>query len=182
MVIGEILTTRPLPIGIPASGGCRSDCRRCVAVCPTGALYAPYRLNASRCISYLTLEHRGAIPPELRPKIGLWLAGCDLCQEVCPHNSDKPLTSEPDLLNVRCGPLLALEPTLQIYNDQQYQQKYAGTPLMRMRRQRLVGNACIVAANTGSTFLTPLLQRLISDPNPVIAEHAGWALDQLARN
>lgn len=182
-LLGGILSTQHFP-ATPAPqgshGACPRSCTRCIDVCPTGALLGPNRIDASRCISYLTIELRGSIPAQLRPAIGNWLFGCDLCQEVCPLNLRAQVTSEPDFLHDRAGESPDLSGILAIETDQQFAGRFAGNPLMRARRQGLVRNACVVAANTRRHDLKPLLQRRSADSDAVIAEHARWALAVLA--
>lgn len=181
-LIGEILSTRAFPpSGTPDGrhGACPASCRKCLEVCPTGALYAPHRIDASLCISYLTIEHKGSIPEELRPRIGNWLFGCDLCQEVCPLNVRRQITSEEDFLQIRAGATRELKEILAIESDEEFTSRFAGSPLMRAGRISLIRNASIVAANNGETSLLPRLRELADDPDPIISEHAGWAVRQL---
>lgn len=181
-LIGEILSTRRFPPDQAPpgrQGACPSSCRRCIEVCPTGALYAPYRIDASLCISYLTIEHKGSIPKALRPKIGNWLFGCDLCQEVCPLNARRRITAETDFLKVNAGATAELEEILAIPDDESFKERFAGSPLMRPGRIGMIRNACVVAANNGARQLLPELRRLSRDDNEIIAEHARWAVEQL---
>ena len=184
-LLGEILTTLELPPSGDAGmnhGSCPASCSRCIRVCPTGALLGPHRIDASRCISCLTIEHKGSIPEELRPEIGNWLFGCDLCQEVCPLNVRARVTEVEDFLKVNAGDTLALREILSIRDDESFTRRFAGSPLMRARREGLVRNACIVSANLLARELLPLLRELADDPNPVIAEHARWAVARLELN
>ena len=181
-LLGEILSTRRFEASGPAGrrhGGCPSSCRKCIDVCPTGALLGPHRIDASRCISYLTIEHKGSIPEELRPKIGNWLFGCDLCQEVCPLNLREQATSVEDFRRVNAGERQELAAILSIEDDEEFTRRFAGSPLMRAKRTGLVRNACIVAANNRATELLPILRRLSADRDPVVAEHAAWAVARL---
>jgi len=181
-LLGEILSTRRFEASGPAGrrhGGCPSSCRKCIDVCPTGALVGPHRIDASRCISYLTIEHKGSIPRELRPKIGGWLFGCDLCQEVCPLNLREQVTDVGDFRRVIAGETQELAAILSIENDEQLAKRFAGSPLMRAKRSGLVRNACVVAANNGAAELLPILRRLTSDGDSVVAEHAAWAVARL---
>lgn len=182
-LIGEILSTREFPASEPARGrhgSCPQGCYRCIDVCPTGALHAPHRIDASKCISYLTIEHKGHIPVDLRRKMGSWLFGCDLCQEVCPLNVRAEVTSEEDFITLRAGDSQLLEQVLSIETDDEYTARYAGSPLMRAKRRGLLRNAAIAAANTNAQDLIALLQRRATDADEVIAEAARWALDELA--
>lgn len=181
-LLGEILTTASFEESGPAGGehgGCPSGCRRCLDVCPTGALVAANRIDATRCISYLTIEHKGSIPVELRPKIGNWLFGCDLCQEVCPLNLRARETTVDDFVQIRAGSTRELEEILSIATDEEFRARFAGSPLMRAKRSGLLRNACVVAANNRAHDLLPQLRRLCEDEDPIIAEHAAWAVSQL---
>ncbi len=162
----------------PANSVCPPNCLRCVESCPTNALYAPGKIDASRCISYLTIEHKGSIPEKLRPLIGDWLFGCDLCQEVCPSNFFSPTTKELDFLAHRAGPFLDLGKILDM-NDESFLQRFAGSPLMRAGRRILQRNACIVAANIGEFSVLPKLKQFAFGQDPLLAEHASWAIKQL---
>lgn len=189
-VIGEVLTTASLPATAPlpaapppqAAGArprCGTACNHCRDVCPTGALDDEWRIDARRCISYLTIEHQGAIPVELRPLIGDWLFGCDLCQEVCPWNVRAAPARERDFIADRAGPAIDLAEVLAIRDHAQLAARFAGTPLMRAGRRGLVRNACVVAANVRAHHLLGALQALTADRDPVVAEHARWACDRL---
>jgi len=180
--LGEILTTAPLegtgPLKDPPPA-CPLACRRCAEACPTGAISPGGALKTHLCISYLTIEHRGAIPPELRPSIGPWIFGCDLCQEVCPLNVRAEKTKEKDFLNHRAGPFAALHSVLGLSRDDSFRRRFSGTPLMRPKREGLLRNACIAAANLNCFELIPILERLKRDCSELIAEHADWALRRL---
>lgn len=182
-LIGEILSTRHFPASEPPDGrhgGCPTGCRKCIDVCPTGALLGPHKIDGSRCISYLTIEYKGSIPEELRPKMGNWLFGCDRCQEVCPLNVRAQVTDVQDFRQVRAGETEKLEEILRIETEEEFRRKYAGSPLMRAKRTGLLRNACIVAANNGATELLPLLRTRSNDQDAIIREHAAWAVQQLA--
>lgn len=181
-LIGEILSTHHFPPSDPPAGrhgACPTSCRRCIDVCPTKALYAPHRIDASRCISYLTIEHKGSIAEALRPLMGNWLFGCDLCQEVCPLNARRQATEERDFLRVNAGSSRELAEIMDIDNDEAFTATFAGSPVMRTGRVGLIRNAAIVAANNKARDLLPRLRELSRDQNPVIAEHAAWAVAQL---
>ena len=184
--IGEVLTTlaiAPVPAPAPAPAHvqrrCGSECSFCIDVCPTRAIVAPYQLDARRCISYLTIEHRGPVAEELRPAIGDWLFGCDLCQEVCPWTVRAQATPEPDLLHWRAGDVLGLAPLLELRSHDDMVARFAGSPLMRAGRDRLVRNACTVAGNRGAVELLPQLRRLTGDRDRGVAEHARWAVARI---
>ncbi len=182
--IGEILSTVAFgatPVGEPVHGGCPSGCFRCGVACPTDALYDHYRIDARRCISYLTIEHRGSIPVELRPLMQDWVFGCDLCQEVCPLNVRARATTLPDFTAHRAGARLSLERLLTITDSEQYRSMFSGTPLLRPGRDAMVRNACIAAANTEAYALLPHLRRLANDASEIVREHARWAVDVLEK-
>lgn len=156
-------------------------CTRCLAACPTRAFPQPYVLDARRCISYLTIEHPGWIDHELRPLIGNWVFGCDICQSVCPWQRFAIQTQETDFFPAtidRAAPkltqLLALDDV-----DAEFQALFRGTPLERIGREQLVRNACLAAGNSGSADCIPLLKNLAHDSSPLIRGHAAWALVRL---
>jgi len=195
--LGEILTTiavepafspeperkpenRPSEQPLDGPGSiCPKGCSNCRKKCPTGALRADGRFDARHCISYLTIEHPGGIPVEMRPLIGDRLFGCDICQEVCPLNHRVPETGETDFLNNIAGEALELSAVLRIRRREEMVELYAGSPLMRLGVEQLLRNAAIVAANTGAAHLLPEIQELSTHPNPMVAEHADWAMERL---
>lgn len=163
------------------------SCRRCLDACPTGALVAlpagrqgPYTVDARKCISYLTIEHKGEIPVELREKIGNRIFGCDACQEVCPFNVGRQQKGKNIELTEKAiaGSVRDLKEILSIKTDEEFLEKFAGSPVMRAKRRGLVRNACIVAGNSGDKSLIPYLEALLSD-NDIVASHAKWAIDRL---
>ncbi|MFO7730203.1 MAG: tRNA epoxyqueuosine(34) reductase QueG [Spirochaetia bacterium] len=158
---------------------CPEGCSNCRRKCPTGALRPDGRFDARRCISYLTIEHSGGIPVELRPLIGDWLFGCDICQEVCPLNRQAAETVETDFLKDIAGEALYLSTVLRIRRREEMVELYAGSPLMRLGVEQLLRNAALVAANTGAVQLLPELRELRRHSNPMIAEQAAWALERL---
>ncbi len=180
--LGELLTTLAFDVyDAPHRATMCGTCTRCLTACPTGALPAPYQLDARRCISYLTIELKGAIPPELRPLMGNWVYGCDVCQEVCPFTRFVQPAAEPAFYPIeidRAAPPLT---DLLALDDAAFQVRFAGTPIARIRRERLVRNACVAAGNSGLAEFTPVLERLAaSDGSPLVREHAAWALARLA--
>lgn len=179
--LGEILLDVALEPDEPDRRVCFST-RDCLSSCPTGAIPRPFVVDARRCISYHTIENRGMIPRELRPLIGDWLFGCDVCQEVCPHNRRVPLTSWREFHpESGVGKTLAVKEVLALDSDERFRQRFRHTALLRARRRGLVRNAAIVAANTGFDDVLPMLSRLItSDPDEIIRAHAVWAASVLA--
>jgi epoxyqueuosine reductase len=184
-VIGEILSTRewlPSERAEDRHGACPRSCRKCIDVCPTGALIGAERINASRCISYLTIEHDGVIDEELRPLMGEWVFGCDLCQEVCPLNVRARTTPVEGFLRPIASSSVDLEEILSLEDDDQFRARFAGSPVMRAKRRRLLRNASIAAANRGARELLPLLERRAQDRDKIIAIHAEWAVKRLRDN
>lgn len=159
-----------------------THCGACLKICPTGALISPYKLDARRCISYLTIENRGPIPIEFRPLIGDHLFGCDLCLEICPQNQKRAqIISSDSPFAVRIGgDTQFLAEILNIRTDEEFNKKFQNSPIKRAKREGLLRNACVVVANTNSTELLPLLHELAkNDPSPLVREHAIWAINQL---
>ncbi|WP_408742391.1 tRNA epoxyqueuosine(34) reductase QueG [Acetobacter persici] len=177
LFLGEIYTTLELPSSPPSGGGCGS-CTRCLTACPTQAFPAPYQMDARRCISYLTIEHAGPIPLELRPGIGTHIYGCDDCLAVCPWNRfartsrQIKLQPRPDLI----APDLASLSTL---DDAAFRQKFSGSPIKRIGRNRFVRNVLVAIGNSGLPDLLPYAHRLTQDPDSVVAEAARWAVTRL---
>ncbi len=154
----------------PARDHC-GRCRRCLELCPTNALADGYLIEPRRCISYLTIEHRGPIPRELRPGLGNWIFGCDICQEVCPWNEDGT-RSEPEL-----APALA---ALMALDDDGFRARYGASAVRRTKRRGLLRNAAVALGNSGNPdAVAPLAHALSSDPEPLVRSHASWALGQI---
>jgi epoxyqueuosine reductase len=149
--LGEIMTTLDLAASAPATDHC-GTCARCLDACPTGALVAPYQMDARRCISYLTIEHRGEIAADLKPLMGDWLYGCDVCQEVCPHNHKPSPAIDPAYLPGQRNPLppRASPPVLQSWNQDDYDRHLAGSAMRRATLDMLKRNAEIVERNQQS--------------------------------
>lgn len=177
--LAAILTTLELAPDAAETNRCGS-CTRCLTACPTQALPAPFTLDARRCISYLTIELKGSIPVELRPLLGNRIYGCDDCLAVCPWNRFareasllKPHAREgleqPDLLE-----LLALD-------DAGFKARFAGSPILRTKRRGLLRNVCVALGNVGDSSALPALERASGDVEPLIREHAAWAMDAIRR-
>src|SRR5499426_1805639 len=178
LFLGAILTAAELEPDPPEVDHC-GTCSRCLDVCPTQAFPAPYQLDARRCIAYLTIEHKGHIPAEFRAPIGNRVFGCDDCLAVCPWNKFAeaarltklqalPSTDSPPLAE-----LLALD-------DPAFRQRFAGTPVKRTGRDRVVRNALIAAGNSGDAGLIAAVERLLGDASPLVRAMAVWALQRLA--
>jgi epoxyqueuosine reductase len=179
LFLGEIFTTLDLPPDAPHADRCGS-CMRCMTACPTDAIPTPYRLTATRCISYLTIEHAGPIPEALRPAMGNRIYGCDDCLAVCPWNRfavagrEAKLAARADLEAPRLGALSQLD-------DAGFRALFAGSPVKRIGRNRFLRNVAIAIGNSGDPALRPDAERLAAEPDPVLAEAAGWALARLDR-
>jgi epoxyqueuosine reductase len=175
--LAEIITTLELGIDPPEKNRCGS-CQRCLTACPTQAITAPFTLDARRCISYLTIELKASIPVELRPAIGNRIYGCDDCLAACPWNRfaregkmmkahSRPDLSQPGLLD-----LLSMD-------EAAFRARFAGTPILRAKRRGLLRNVCVALGNIGNSRALPALMRAAGDAEPLIAEHALWAMDQI---
>ena len=173
--LGEIYVDLPLPIDAPATAHC-GTCTRCIEVCPTQAITAPYRLDARRCISYLTIEHEGAIPEDLRPAIGNRIFGCDDCQLVCPWNKFARRTDEPDF-RARNDLDVATLPQLFAWSEDEFLRRTEGSAIRRSGHERWLRNIAVALGNAPSTpdVLTALASRR-DDPSAVVREHVAWAL------
>jgi epoxyqueuosine reductase len=173
LFLGEIYTSLEIPPGPPHENRCGS-CARCLAVCPTNAFPAPYRLDATRCISYLTIEHKGPIPHELRPLMGNRIYGCDDCLAVCPWNRFAHATRHPSLRprDDLTAPALA---ELAMLDDAGFRRMFSASPIKRIGRDRFVRNVLNAIGNSGDLALRPIAERLTADANPVVAEAARWA-------
>ncbi len=175
--LGEIYVDLPLPVDAPASAHC-GTCTRCIDVCPTQAITAPYRLDARRCISYLTIEHDGAIPEDLRPAIGNRIFGCDDCQLVCPWNKFAKRTDEPDF-RARNDLDVATLPQLFAWDEDEFLRRTEGSAIRRSGHERWLRNIAVALGNAPTTpeVLTALSSRR-EDPSPLVREHVAWALQQ----
>ncbi len=178
LFLGAIYVTLELEPSRPHETRCGS-CTACLAACPTGAFPAPFRLDARRCISYLTIEHKGPIPHEFRDALGNRIYGCDDCLSVCPWNRfadaarrNQAFLPRAELVAPQLADILALD-------DASFRQVFAGSPIKRIGRDRMVRNAAIAAGNSGSFALAEPLRKLVDDPNATVAEAAQWALAKL---
>ncbi|MCP1231337.1 tRNA epoxyqueuosine(34) reductase QueG [Acetobacter indonesiensis] len=177
LFLGEIYTTLDLPPSPPSGGSCGS-CTRCLTACPTQAFPEPYKMDARRCISYLTIEHAGPIPLALRPAIGTHIYGCDDCLAVCPWNRFAQVSRQiklqprPDLI----APELA---TLSQLDEAAFRQMFSGSPIKRIGRNRFIRNVLIAIGNSKQPALLPHAQTLTRDADPIVAEAAQWATTRL---
>jgi epoxyqueuosine reductase len=177
--LAEILTMLALEPDPPEKNRCGS-CARCIAACPTQAILAPFTLDARRCISYLTIELKGSIPLEFRAAIGHRIFGCDDCLEVCPWNR---FAQEGRLMKDRARPELATPDLIDLLalDEAAFKRRFRGTPLARVKRRGLLRNVCVALGNVGDASALPALERAGREFEPIIAEHARWAIEQIQR-
>jgi epoxyqueuosine reductase len=175
--LAEILTTLELAPDAPEKNHC-GNCARCLAACPTNAITAPFQLDARRCISYLTIELKGAIPVELRPAIGSRIFGCDDCLAVCPWNR---FAREGKLMKAQARADLQSPDLIELLqlDEASFKSKFAGTPMLRTKRRGLLRNVSVALGNAGDASALPVLGKAARDPEPLIAEHAQWAIGQI---
>jgi epoxyqueuosine reductase len=177
--LGEIYLDLALPTDAPSSAHC-GTCSACLPACPTGAIVAPYRLDARRCISYLTIESKGPIPHEFRKAIGNRIYGCDDCLAVCPWNKFAQAGREAKLAP-RDGLRAASLADLARLNDTTFRALFAKSPVKRLGRDRFIRNVLISIGNSGDNALAIEAERLLNDPSPLVRGAAVWALSQLIR-
>lgn len=175
----EIITTHELQADPPERNHC-GTCTRCLAACPTGAITAPFELDARRCISYLTIELKGSIPVEFRPAIVDRVYGCDICLEVCPWNR---FAREGRLMQIQARPDLATPDLLELLSldEDGFKRRFSGAPMLRAKRRGLLRNVCVALGNVGDASALAALRRSASDPEPLIAEHARWAIKEIEK-
>lgn len=178
LFLGVILTTAELPYDAPEVDRC-GRCQRCLDICPTDAFPAPYRLDARRCISYLTIEHPGPIPRALRARLGNRIYGCDDCLAVCPWNKfaaaarEQALRERPDLVAPPLAELARLD-------DAAFRARFAGSPVKRIGRERFVRNVLVAIGNSADPGLLPVVEEQLADTSPLVRGAAVWALARLA--
>lgn len=177
LFLGAILTTAELSPDPPESDHC-GNCSRCLDACPTGAFIAPYRMDARRCLAYLSIEHRGHIPDAYRDAMGNRIFGCDDCLAVCPWNKfaeasrEAKYAAKGDTGNAALAEILALD-------ERAFRARFAGTPVKRTGRNRILRNALIAAGNSGTLDLVPRIRALLDDASPLVRAMAVWALFKL---
>lgn len=181
VMLGELVLDVAIAPDLPLAKDC-GRCTICLDRCPTGAIVAPYTVDAPRCLSFQTIEQRGAIPHEIRPLMGDWVFGCDVCQDVCPYTKAAQTVSDPDVLP------RALEnayPSLEwilAMTEEEFRTVYRATPVLRTKRRGLARNAAVALGNIGSERDTPHLERaLLEHDEPLVRGHAAWALANLLR-
>jgi len=174
LFLGVMLTSLDLQPDLPPTDRCGS-CTRCLDACPTNAFPAPYQLDATKCISYLTIEERGSIPDELRADVGRQVFGCDVCQDVCPWNRHAPITKEPsfaaksELVNPELDWLARFTP-------EQFREVFRGTPVKRTKLVGFLRNVAIAIGNSGDDRFLPVLRELALNSESVVADTAQWAI------
>jgi epoxyqueuosine reductase len=179
--IADLIVDLELEPDEPGTGTC-GRCTRCMDRCPTGAIKAPGVVDARICISYLTIENAGEIPRHLRPLVGDWAFGCDVCQEVCPYNKTKATKSRwPEFSeDAGAGPYLEIESVLKIRMDEEFEERFGGTPLTRPGRAGLLRNCCVAAGNLQLEEAVPALEGCLrEDPSTLVRGHAAWALGEI---
>ncbi|HXN75816.1 MAG TPA: tRNA epoxyqueuosine(34) reductase QueG [Gemmatimonadaceae bacterium] len=180
--IGVLLVELDLVADAPFDADRCGSCTRCLDACPTAAFAAPRVLDATKCISYLTIEAKGAIPPEQRAQIGGLIYGCDICQDVCPWNVrfSRDVREEAfrprDVLD---GDARAVARTILSMDDDSFRRDFRGSPMKRAKRRGLARNAAIALGNVGTADDVPTLVAALNDPEPLVAEHAAWALERI---
>jgi epoxyqueuosine reductase len=179
LFLGVIITSLELTPDTPASDRC-GTCTRCIDACPTDALIGPYELDSNKCISYLTIEKRGAIPEELRQGVGHQVFGCDICQDVCPWNRKAPGSDKPEF-QAREGLVNPALAWLAEISEEEFRTKFRGSPVKRTKRSGIRRNALIAIGNSGDESLMPTLERASHDADPIVAEAASWAKQQLLK-
>jgi epoxyqueuosine reductase len=179
LFLGVIVTSLELTPDTPAPDRC-GTCTRCIEACPTEALIAPYELDSNKCISYLTIEKRGAIPKDMRTGMGNQIFGCDICQDVCPWNRKAPSSEKPEF-QAREGLVNPALAWLAEISQEEFRENFRGSPIKRTKRSGLRRNALIAIGNSGDRSLMPVAERSSHDSDPVIFEAASWAKQQLLK-
>ncbi|MGO9587239.1 MAG: tRNA epoxyqueuosine(34) reductase QueG [Limisphaerales bacterium] len=177
VLLAEIVTTLKLEPDGPEKNHC-GNCARCITACPTQAITAPFQLDARLCISYLTIELKGSIPVELRPAIGDRIFGCDDCLAACPWNR---FAREGRLMKEHTRPDLTAPDLMELLqlDEAGFKSRFAGTPILRAKHRGLLRNVCVALGNTGNPAALPALEKAAGGVEPLIAEHARWAIERI---
>ncbi len=176
--LGEIILNLALEADAPVLDHC-GTCTRCLDACPTDAIVAPYVVDSRRCISYLTIELKGAIPRNLRPLMGNWIYGCDICQDVCPWNQKHAKSTDEPAFQARDGFAAPKLSDVIAMDQAAFSETFKGSPIKRTKRRGLVRNAVVALGNVGSLLDVPMLVRALCDGEPLVRGHAAWALGQI---
>jgi epoxyqueuosine reductase len=179
-LLAEILLGVKLQPDPPFTFDRCGSCTRCLEACPTGCILPDRTLDARRCLSYLTIELKGAVPEELRPALGDWVFGCDICQQVCPWNRFAPSQGDPAFAPRQGFPTPELVAELSL-TPLAFNRKFKGSPLMRTKRRGYLRNVAVALGNQGDPRAIPALERALDDAEPLVREHAGWAIDMIRR-
>ncbi len=177
--LGQVITDLELEPDTPLVKTC-GNCVRCIDDCPTGAIVAPYVIDNTRCISFLTIELRGSIPRKLRPLVGDWVFGCDICQDVCPVNRKALQSLEPAFRQRHDFAAPALIPLLDL-DDEGFRERFRNSPIKRAKRVGLQRNVCVALGNIGDPSAIPALVGALYSETPMVREHAAWALGRIGR-
>ncbi len=179
ILLAELLTTAPLEADPPLAKSC-GGCTRCIVACPTGAISGPYVVDNRRCISFQTIENRGWIPRELRPLMGDWVFGCDLCQDVCPVGGGREGAALPEFAPATLDAALPELTALLSLSQEEFHSRFQGRAIVRAKRAGLARNACVALGNIGDAGAVPaLMAALNGDESPVVRGHAAWALGRI---
>ena len=176
--LGQVVTDLELERDKPSKKTC-GQCTLCIDQCPTGAIVAPYVIDNTKCISYLTIEHRGPIPRNLRPQMGDWVFGCDICQDVCPVNRKAQPTKEPAFQTGEHGfTALELLPLLKM-TEEEFTEKFRNSPIKRAKRVGMLRNVCVALGNVGDPGAVPSLIEALHHDESLVRGHAAWALGRI---
>jgi len=178
LILAEILLGLPLEADPPFPADHCGSCTRCLEACPTQAILPNRTVDANRCLSYLTIENKGALAPNLRAQAGGWIFGCDVCQTVCPWNNRAPLEGDPAFAPRPGVPRPVLSEALRL-TPQAFNRKYKGSPVKRTKRRGYLRNAAVAAGNLGSADDVPALIAALHDAEPLVRAHAAWALGKI---
>ncbi|MBI2935930.1 MAG: tRNA epoxyqueuosine(34) reductase QueG [Chloroflexi bacterium] len=179
--LGQVITDLVVEPDRPLQKSCGS-CRACIPACPTGAIVSSYVLDSNRCISYLTIEHRGSIPRELRPLMGDWVFGCDICQEVCPVNITRGRATQEPAFHARRELAFPDLRELLTLTEEEFRLRFQGSPVRRATRIGLQRNACVALGNLEDPRAVPDLTKALQEAAPVVRGHAAWALGRIGGN
>ena len=177
VLLGQVITDLELQPDTPLAKTC-GNCVRCIDDCPTGAIVAPYVIDNRRCISFLTIELRGPIPRELRPLVGDWVFGCDICQDVCPVNRKAQLSLEPAFRQRHDFAAPELIPLLDL-DDEGFRERFRNSPIKRAKRVGLQRNVCVALGNIGDPSAVPALALSLKGADALVRRHAAWALGRI---
>jgi len=177
--LAELLLDLPLTPDHPFTRADCGSCTRCIEACPTDAIVADREVDSRRCISYLTIELKGPIPKNLRSRIGNWIFGCDICQEICPWNRKTPLSKEPGFMSNNDDSIPELSELMQL-DQAGFRQRFKNSPVLRTKRKGLLRNVAVALGNWGNPSAIPALKLGLQDSEPLVRTHAAWALGRIS--